>query len=117
MTMREERDDFELPEGKDEALIASVIVKTIEEWTKDKAYGGGCRAFYTAEEWRARGEKYGRDAALIVCHDGGDAAPFFNLDYGSYKAFDAMEKALEKVGYYAEGCTCWYTAIYPKGGE
>ena len=70
------------------------------------------RSFYTPAEWKARGERYGLQSELIVVHDGGDLASFFNPDYGSWKLQSAMNEALEKAGYYAEPCTTWYTAIY-----
>lgn len=108
--------DFDLPEGDREARIAKAIVEVIAEYTGAEPYGGGCRAFYTPAEWEARGEKYGHRSALIVCHDGGDAAKFFNVDYECYEAFEAMDKALRGIGFYAEACTSWYTAIYPTEG-
>lgn len=79
-----------------------------------EAETGGCRAFYTGEEWRERGERYGQGALMIVVHDGGDHAPYFNWDYGAYPAMEKMNKTLEKVGVWAEQCTGWYTAIYAK---
>lgn len=103
--------DFNIPAGlsKDGYEAAKVVRKVLGE----QASGGGCRAFYTPEEWRQRGEKYGLGAELIVVHDGGDAAPYFNLDYMMYELHDKMQNELEKVGLYAEACTSWYTAVYP----
>jgi hypothetical protein len=68
--------------------------------------------FYTPEEWAARGEEYGTKSALVVTHDGGDHASYFNFDYMRYKSIDKMMEALAAIGYYAEQCTCWYSAIY-----
>ena len=76
--------------------------------------------FYTPEQWRERGEEYGRTAVAIVVHDGGDYfAPHFNPDYQDWRAIDAMIAALGALrtpeaphGYWAEQCTSWYTAIY-----
>lgn len=76
---------------------------------------GGGRLFYSPAEWRARGEKYGTTAVLIVTHDGGEQAPFFNWDYDNPKAVEAMRKALESVACYVEQCTSWYSAVYPIG--
>lgn len=73
---------------------------------------GGCKAFYSPSEWRARGEYYGLSSHLIVVHDGGDFAPMFNPNYLQYSAHAEMQEALSKVGLYAEACTCWYSAIY-----
>jgi len=63
----------------------------------------------------ARGESYGRDSLLVVVHDGGEVAPYFNLDYCQHGSWEAMDAHLRKHGVYAESCTSWYTAIYPLG--
>lgn len=76
-------------------------------------YSGGQKVFYTPEEWRAKGEPYGQKAVLVVCHDGGAHAPAFNWDYGDTKLVEALRQELEAVGLYVEGCTCWYSGIYP----
>ncbi len=74
---------------------------------------GGCRTFYTPSSWAARGEKYGRESALIVVHDGGDVASFFNADLDWVVArIEAMRRTLDALGFYAERCTSWYSAIY-----
>lgn len=104
--------DFELPQEEEARKVASVIVDTISAYLQKPPYGGGCRAFYSQEQWQKRGESYGREAALIVVHDGGDAAMFFNWDYECEEAAKMMDKALSAIGYWAESCTCWYTAIY-----
>jgi hypothetical protein len=106
--------DFDIPENlpRDVKRAAKAIVAVIRETFGKDASGGGCRLFYTAEEWRERGESYGTEAALIVVHDGGDAAPFFNHDYMNYELMEKMRKLLEAVGFWVEACTCWYDAIY-----
>lgn len=80
---------------------------------RDSLDTGGCTTFYSPQEWEARGESYGRGSVLIVVHDGGSVAPFFNFDYGNYDKIDEMQDALSAVGLWAEACTNWYTAIYP----
>ena len=93
------------------------LANTINKWLHARLgcwpSGGGCRAYYTPKEWRERGELYGRESALILCHDGGDLAPFLNLDYGNYKGFDDFYQMMRELGYYTEACTSWYTAVYP----
>lgn len=74
---------------------------------------GGCNAFYTASEWLAKGNSYGKDAALIVVYDGGDLARFFNPAYERYKLLQEMEKAIEAAGFYIQPCTHWSSALYP----
>jgi hypothetical protein len=83
---------------------------------------GGCKVFYSPGEWRERGEEYGREACLIVAHDGGDHARAFSFDacyvHGQaeeYEACEAMQDSLDKVECHAEQCTTWYSAIYADG--
>ena len=100
--------------GKEQQL-AAIIKECAEAVLGSKLENDGfSQTFYTKEEWADRGESYGRQAELIVTHDGGDYAPLFNLDYGEYDLFDAMADALRAHGYWAEQCTSWYTAIYKK---
>ena len=103
---------FKLSEdaSEEQRLIHKTIISIMGE---DAEYSGGCKGFYTEEEWAARGESYGDKAPIVVVHDGGGAAPFFNYDYEDYKKVERMTKALGKIGYYASPCTNWYTAIYP----
>ena len=77
-------------------------------------YTGGCKTFYSPAEWKARGEKYGLESALIVVYAGGEVRRAFCADEEDYKCIDAMHAALEKVGLYAEECTGWYCAIYTR---
>ena len=97
--------------------IANTILETIADMNgyndKYPISGGGCKAFYTPDEWLDRGEDYGIRSKLIVCHDGGDLLPYFSYDGTGYGRNERMVEALEKLGYYAEQCTCWYTTIYP----
>ena len=82
----------------------------------DEVHTGGCRPFYSPQEWKEHGEEYGTDAVLIVVYDGGDLRYFFNpsAEWGASKLCDKMRKALAKHGYYYEQCTGWYSAIYKK---
>ena len=47
--------DFEIP--SDLTQESYKIATTISDLLGDKASGGGCRAFYSPEEWKKRGEK------------------------------------------------------------
>src|SRR5690606_36728965 len=75
--------------------------------------GGGCR-FYTAKEWRDRGESYGRDALLIETHDGVDHAAAVNFDYEAYALMEELRDKLDTVGVWVEQCTSWYSAVYAR---
>lgn len=89
---------------------AKLIVKVMKE---HELYDtGGCRAFYTPQDWKDRHESYGHGAELIVVHDGGAAAHWFNWDYESNKFVEIMFKELAKIEVHPEQCTSWYTAIY-----
>lgn len=106
--------DFDIPTGLSQLgqEAAHAIVRHVRDLDPESS-GGGCRAFYTPEEWRDRGERYGLNAELIVVHDGGDMYNFFSYDSECYSLIEGMTQSLNKVGAYAESCTCWYTAIYP----
>lgn len=75
---------------------------------------GGCKAFYSPAEWKARGERYGLGSELIIVYDGGDHGRFFShdLDFPKYTCLTRMVEALKKVGVYSEECTGWYAAIH-----
>lgn len=104
--------DLDMPEDADheQALAYQHIMDFIIE--HELTDTGGCRVFYTPEEWKLRGEVYGRDSLLIVVHDGGDHAPAFNLDYGMYDISDKLREHMRKEGYMVEQCTSWYSAVY-----
>jgi len=101
--------DFAVDQLNDEERkIANAIVEMLGE----SCSGGGCRAFYGAPEWRTRGEDWGNDAVLVIVHDGGDLAPFCNWYYGQHKCVEELQGLLDKLGYYVEQCTSWYSAVY-----
>jgi len=106
--------------SKEQKNIANTILAAIASFESsnfthqpEPISGGGCKAFYTPDEWVDRGERYGTESALIICHDGGDLARYFSYDYCIYECIEEMNSALEKIGYFAEQCTGWYSAIYP----
>jgi hypothetical protein len=107
------RSDFDTGHLSGEAAqVANTVLAICRQYHGLAASGGGCRAFYTPEEWMERGEQYGLSSVLIICHDGGDMAPFFNSDYEAYGWMEVMDNALRKEGFWAEPCTSWYTAVY-----
>lgn len=104
--------EFDVPEGLCEngQMAARAIIDRL------KADGcmssGGCKVFYSPQSWKERGEKYGLKSVLVVVHDGGDHAGYFNLSYDAHQCIDSMQSDLRKIGLYAEQCTSWYSAIY-----
>jgi hypothetical protein len=109
-----ERNDLDLPKGLSVKArnAAEAIIRFLKELEMTETVG--CRAFYSPKEWAARDEEYGRNAALIVVHDGGDLARFFNHDYRAYDMIEEMRNRLDQAGAWAEACTSWYTAIYTR---
>lgn len=105
--------DLGMPEGlsNDGKKAWEVIHKFLMEQDPD-TYTGGCRAFYSPEQWKARKEQYGTTGVLVVVYDGGDVGQYFGLDHECYVLHEAMRQALHKAGFWAEECTCWYSAIY-----
>jgi hypothetical protein len=74
---------------------------------------GGCETFYSPKDWAERGEEYGKESVLVIVHDGGDVAPVCNLDYECYDLNNEMVEAMSAAGFFVEGCTSWYSAVYP----
>lgn len=73
---------------------------------------GGCKTFYSPQEWEARGELYGLRSELIVVYDGGDVRTYFEYDGLNDNLMEHMRVALANAGLYHESCTGWYGAIY-----
>lgn len=105
--------DFNTDHLKGESKrIADAIVKFLKKDRLEDPDGGGCKAFYSPQEWKERKESYGTDSKLVLVHDGGDLAPYCNLDYECYPRVEKLAKRLKEMGYYVEQCTCWYSAVY-----
>lgn len=92
--------------------LAKAITKWLTDYSGAAPDGGGCRAFYSPKEWKERGEDYGTNAKLILCHDGGDLYYYCNYDSGNWDGIEAFDKFLRSKGYYVECCTSWYSAVY-----
>ena len=110
--------DYELNGGGPNTRRAYRLLKSyfVSEGLTDS---GGCKTFYTPREWRDRGEVDGREAILIVVHDGGDVSPLFNWSYEAYPDLRRTERYLAKHGLCAFNYG-WFTAIdlasnYPSG--
>lgn len=94
--------------------IADGIAQWLADYIGHAPSGGGCKAFFSPEDWAARGERYGHLSELVLVHDGGDLAPFCNPDYGHLKASDAFSEFLsDRFGVFVEPCTGFYSAVYP----
>jgi hypothetical protein len=104
--------DLECPAGLDDE--GKTLWQNIHAWLVENEFTktGGCKAFASPEQWANRGEKYGLNSQLIIIHDGGDLAKLCNPDYEEYELMDKFQKFIDSLGYYLEGCTSWYSAIY-----
>ena len=93
--------------------IADGIVKWLTDRYGAAPDGGGCKVFYTPQEWKTRGESYGTESILVLVHDGGDLYPVCDYNCGNYKTMDEFRVFLEReFGVYTEQCTSWYSAVY-----
>ena len=102
---------FEIPEGL--SKIGLKAAKAIRAFAKKRGLNtGGCKTFYSPQEWSERWEEYGENSELIVVYDGGDLAQFFNESYEAYDQIDRMSKALEQKGVYSENIYNWCSGIY-----
>ena len=112
MTTKLERKNFDMSHlNAKEKSIAEVFVKIAKEISENPS-DGGCKAFYKASEWRARGEDYGTDSELVVVYDGGDLYSICNTTAGCPSFDDSLQEELFKKGYFFEQCTTWYGAVY-----
>ena len=109
------KSDLHIPEGLSalgRSAAQAILEKACNDSEDGKAHTGGCPAFFHPFDWADRGEDYGLGSELIVLHDGGCFAQYFNYDYMNYGAIDEMTDILQKLGLYGENCTGWYSAIY-----
>lgn len=81
--------------------------------------GGAERVFWSPEEWRARGERYGTrpPCVLVVTHDGGAHARAFSWEYEDYETIEALSERLRSRSFLLEQCTGWYSGIYDEQKE
>jgi len=113
--MNQENHDFDVPAtlSPEAKNAARLILKQVQATFGQGANGGGCRAFYAPEEWKARGEKYGCKSLLVIVYDGGDMYNVFGHPEFGWDLREKVEVELEKIGLYMEACTHWYSAVYP----
>lgn len=93
--------------------VRSKIAKTVHSVAKkhlgSEPDAGGGKTFVHPSEWDG---EYGKESLLIIVHDGGDYAKYFNMDYQDYEAIELMSKALDKLGVFVQDCEGWYSAVY-----
>jgi hypothetical protein len=79
-------------------------------YEKELTFTGGCRLFYSPQEWKDRGEHYCTEAELILVYDGGDFHSLVHSVTG--ESFNKLSKRLAKLGLYIEPGTGWYAGVY-----
>lgn len=89
--------------NEEERTIANAVITVVGA---DHDFEG---AFRSPRSWD---DDYGGDSKLILIHDGGALAPYCSLDYEDYGLVEELVVALANIGYYAEQCTSWYSAVY-----
>jgi len=107
--------DLDMPEGLSDVGKAAYekIMRVLH--LSNKTYTGGCKAFYSPQEWKERGEKYGLKSHLIIVYDGGELTSFFNADHAmmdGFRKYEFMRTELKDSKTYSEECTGWYSAVY-----
>jgi hypothetical protein len=110
----EHRKDLTMPEGLCAQGRQAWAVIVMEAVANRCTYTGGCTAFYSPAEWQARGEKYGRGAVLVVCHDGGSVGEVVAMEGRFYSG--ALDRLSDEADCWLEDMTCWGTAVYPCEG-
>jgi hypothetical protein len=78
----------------------------------DLTHTGGCRVFYSPEEWRARGEAHATSSLLVIVYDGAACRRALSFDGGDYRTLEAFRLILDSLDVFSEECTCWYSGIY-----
>lgn len=86
--------------------LAMQIRDAVQSEEGRPAFGGGCRAFYTAHAWRARGEA-AHGGVLVVVHDGGD----LSLAQGHPATRAKVCAVLARSGYQLEAVSHWYSVV------
>ena len=72
-------EEFAIPKGL--SKIGLKVAKAIRSYAKKRnlrSYGN--TTFYSTQQWKDRKEDWGTESELVIVHDGGDMARFFNYD-------------------------------------
>lgn len=104
--------DFKIPTGL--TRLGRRAAMTIEAVLRSDGCldTGGCKALYTPQQWKDRGETSGAGSVLIVVYDGGDHYHHFSYMTEVPKRKQKMSEALGAIRCYAESINGWSAAIY-----
>lgn len=105
--------DYELriPEGLSDFTLQLLL--DMRSWLAERGdvNTGGCRAFYSPAEYR-QWRQVPDSVVCVIGHDGGSLAPYFNLSYCDYEAFDDMTEFVDLRGFWCECQTSGETYVY-----
>ena len=105
--------------GESGKVAASVVLDVVAKRLGRMPIGDGYNSFHSPGGWAARhgGTWMSRvslaDDSLVVVHDGGDLAPFFDPDYEDWAAHDEMMKAFVDMGLKVEQVAGWCSVVTP----
>lgn len=107
---------------EDELAIPQDVPVEVQDFCRDlrnsmRALGeewcGGCKAFYSPDEWaRVNGSPVSRSTLLVIIHDGGNMAPRFNLDYEQYALYSSIDPMLRTRGLWRDHMSSVESRIY-----
>jgi hypothetical protein len=108
--------DFAIPynlcsQGRSAAqAILGMLTEDNECWS------GGCRAFFSPQEWRNKGHELIDRTVLVVLHDGGIMSEYFDPVYGGQR-YERQLQYLRENSFFAEHISHFYAEILPIGNQ
>lgn len=96
-------------------VSAEKLCEEIRQWMATTGDLGDAH-LCTQEEWRARDEEFGNDAAAVLVIDG--SVLFRSANYGEpVEPYVDLRRLIESLGYYDEFGFAWTLNFYPVEGE
>jgi hypothetical protein len=112
--MSYDKDNWAVPTGL--SRKARKLAFALAKLAKERNWNAGQKVFWSPKQWRDKGESYGRDAELVILHEGGAHAPFFSLDHAYntrfYNQYEEQVRFLSEYGFWLEGLYTWSSAVY-----
>ena len=94
--------------------FANDICKMIAKKNKAEPCGGGCKAFYTPDEFRRKAHRVPDEAILVLCYDGGDLRYYCNWSYADRTTTKKFNALLEKHGLKSENVDTVIDYVYER---
>lgn len=109
--------DLTLPQVEPARTVALHVLEAALKTLTKAPYTGGCRTFYTPEEWKEKENYELNNELLFICHDGGEFADLCSYDRGQYGMMEEFSNYLNEHGYWMEQGSTWWTVVYPADTE